>query len=212
MGAGILFSESRRGESIFDYLNHLAENYIPGETGLLALDWWNGNRSVLLDTDLSGMILGMHMNTKCEEIYRALAEALAFGKRRIAEQFETYGMKVECMYATGGVASKNPFLMQIFSDIMGIPVYISEAENGSCLGSAIYGAVAAGSGSGGYDSLFDAAKAMGSPVSRIYKPCEQNRQNYDALYREYRTLYQYFGIENPVMKRLKNLGERREGF
>lgn len=194
-----------RGESIFDYLNHLAAGYAPGETGLLALDWWNGNRSVLLDTDLTGMIIGMHMNTKCEEIYRALAEALAFGKRRIAEQFETYGIRVKCMYATGGVASKNPFLMQVFSDIMGMPVYISEAENGSCLGSAVYGAVAAGSKKGGYDSIYDAAKAMGGTVSRKYKPCEQNRRIYDALYSEYRTLYTYFGIENPVMKRLKNL-------
>lgn len=196
---------NEREESIFDYLNHLAACYVPGETGLLALDWWNGNRSVLLDTDLTGMILGMNMNTKCEEIYRALAEALAFGKRRIVEQFETYGIRVGCMYATGGVASKNPFLMQIFSDIMGIPVYISEVENGSCLGSAIYGAVAAGSKKGGYDNICDAAKAMGGTVSREYKPCEQNRQSYDALYSEYRTLYTYFGIENPVMKRLKNL-------
>lgn len=199
------------GMSVFDYLNGLAEAKSPVETGLLALDWWNGNRSILLDTDLSGMILGMHMGTRCEDIYRALSEALAFGKRRILEQFETYGIKVKKMYATGGVASKNTFLMQVFSDIMGIPVWISEAENGSCTGSAVYGAVAAGAAAGGYDGLKEAAAAMGGKAGRVHMPREQYRRYYDAMYEEYRTLYQYFGRENQVMKRLKRQAERGEG-
>ncbi len=199
------------GMSVFDYLNGLAEAIKPWENGLLALDWWNGNRSVLLDTDLSGMVLGMRMDTRCENIYRALSEALAFGKRRIVEQFETYGIKVKKMYATGGVASKNTFLMQVFSDIMGIPVWISEAENGSCTGSAVYGAVAAGAGAGGYDGLKEAAEAMGGHISRVYMPEERYRQHYDALYKEYKTLYQYFGRENQIMKRLKRQAERGDG-
>lgn len=200
----------KEGGSVFDYLNRLAEAVSPAKTGLLAMDWWNGNRSVLLDTDLSGMILGMHMDTRCEQVYRALAEALAFGKRRILEQFETYGIKVESLYATGGVASKNTFLMQVFSDIMGIPVWTSEAENGSCTGSAVYGAVAAGAAAGGYDSLKEAAQAMGSRASRVYRPEKRYRSYYDALYKEYKTLYQYFGRENQVMKRLKRQAERGE--
>ena len=199
------------GMSVFDYLNGLAEAIKPWENGLLALDWWNGNRSVLLDTDLSGMVLGMRMDTRCENIYRALSEALAFGKRRIVEQFETYGIKVKKMYATGGVASKNTFLMQVFSDIMGIPVWISEAENGSCTGSAVYGAVAAGAGAGGYDGLKEAAEAMVGHISRVYMPEERYRQHYDALYKEYKTLYQYFGRENQIMKRLKRQAERGDG-
>lgn len=196
------------GCSVFDYLNRLAEESEPGGSGLLALDWWNGNRSVLLDTDLSGMILGMNMNTRCEDIYRALAESLAFGKRRIAEQFESYGIKIEKLYATGGVAGKNPFLMQIFSDVMGIPVCVSEVENGSCMGSAVYGAVAAGKKAGGYDDLREAAEAMGRNTDRTYMPREQYRKRYDILYEEYKTLYQYFGTENLIMKRLKKKQER----
>ncbi|MDO4345058.1 MAG: ribulokinase [Eubacteriales bacterium] len=194
----------RRGISIFDYLNTLAEEYEPGETGLLALDWWSGNRSVLLDTDLSGMILGMNMDTKCWEIYRALAESLAFGKRMIVEQFEAFGIHIEKLYVTGGVANKNPFLMQMFSDVLGMPVGVSEAENGSCLGSAIYG-MAAGKG---YESLEQAAKAMGRGVEKMYLPREEKKAAYDTLYREYSTLYQYFGRENKVMKTLKALAGR----
>ena len=190
--------------SIFDYLNELAKKYEPGQTGLLALDWWNGNRSVLLDTDLSGLILGLDMNTRCEEVYRTLIEALAFGKRRIVEQFQQYGISVDKLYATGGVANKNPFLMQLFSDVIGIPVYISAAENGRCLGSAIYGAAAAGTAAGGYDSLGEAAAKMGGEVNKIYRPQEAYREAYNKLYEEYKILHDYFGIKNTVMKRLKN--------
>lgn len=190
--------------SIFDYLNELAKKYEPGQTGLLALDWWNGNRSVLLDTDLSGLILGLDMNTRCEEVYRTLIEALAFGKRRIVEQFQQYGISVDKLYATGGVANKNPFLMQLFSDVIGIPVYISAAENGSCLGSAIYGATAAGAAAGGYDSLGEAAAKMGGEVNKIYRPQDAYREAYNKLYEEYKILHDYFGIKNTVMKRLKN--------
>lgn len=202
------FQKAREaGESIFDYLNDLAGQYQPGDTGLLALDWWNGNRSVLLDTDLSGMILGMGMDTRCEEIYLALAQALAFGKRRIVEQFRDYGIAVEKIYATGGVACKNPFLMQIFADVMGMPVYISEEENGSCLGSAVYGAAAGGKENGG-ESLLAAAKKMGSKIGRIYYPNQEKQKAYEELYQEYKILYQYFGKENPVMKRLKEFAKR----
>lgn len=197
---------SKEKMSIFDYLNRLAERFRPLETGLLALDWWSGNRSVLLDTDLSGLILGMTGKTKCEEIYRALAEALAFGKRRIMEQFENYGIQIEKLYMTGGVAKKNPFLMQIFSDVIGIPVYVSGVENGSCQGSAVYG-MAAGKG---FETVALAAKAMGRGAEAVYHPRAENKKAYDRLYEEYKTLYQYFGKENMVMKRLKAMAREEE--
>lgn len=187
--------------TIFDLLNTLAETYTPGETGLLALDWWNGNRSVLLDTDLTGMVLGMNLETKCEEIYRALAEALAFGKRRIVEQFEKYGITIKKMYVTGGVANKNTFLMQMFADILGMPVAVLDSENGSCMGSAIYG-MAAGKL---YGNLAQTARAMRKGIKKVYEPDSQKKTAYDRLYREYRILYHYFGGENQVMKRLKKM-------
>ncbi len=191
--------------SIFDYLNSLAEEFEPGDTGLLVLDWWNGNRSVLLDTDLSGMILGMDLETKCEEIYLALSEGLAFGKKRIIQQFRQYGILVKELYMTGGVANKNPFLMQLFADIIGLPVKVSAVENGSCLGSAIYG-MAAG---GGFEDLSQAASAMGQGADRIYLPNTEKREIYEILYQEYETLYHYFGQENMIMHRLKE--RKRKG-
>ncbi len=194
-----------RGLSIFDHLNDLAKRYEPGESGLLVLDWWNGNRSVLLDTNLSGMILGLRLSTKCEEIYRALVEGLSFGKRRIVEQFCSYGARVERLCATGGVAVKNPFLMQTYADVIGIPVSVSTADNGSCIGSAIYGAVAAGEAAGGYNDIRWAAKKMGGGVAAVYTPNPCYRQIYDILYEEYKTLHDYFGISNPVMKRLRGV-------
>lgn len=187
--------------SIFDYLNTLAERYAPGETGLLALDWWNGNRSVLLDTDLTGMILGMNLETKCEHVYRALAESLAFGKRRIVEQFEKYGITIETLYVTGTVANKNAFLMQMFADILGIPVAVLEDENGSCMGSAVYGMAAAN----GCGSLEQTARNMGKGPKKKYGPDCSKKAAYDRLYEEYCTLYQYYSVENRVMKRLRRM-------
>lgn len=198
----------KRGETIFDYLNLLAESREPGDSGLLALDWWNGNRSVLLDTDLSGLILGLTMTTRCEDIYIALTEALAFGKRRIIEQFESYGINIKKIYATGGVANKNPYLMQKTADISGIPIYVSRAENGSCTGSAIYGALAAGKKNGGYDDINEAAEKMGSKPDKIYVPNQGVKGIYDEIYREYKNLYEYFGTVNHVMKRLKRMKGR----
>lgn len=193
------------GLTIFDYFNKLAQDYEPGQTGLLALDWWNGNRSVLLDASLGGMILGLRLNTKPEEIYRALTEALSFGKRRIVEQFESHGIPVKKIYATGGVAVKNPFLMQMFADVIGLPIYISSADNGSCVGSAVYGAAAASPTVSGYGSITQAARGMGGGSIKTYVPNPKYKDIYDSLYREYKTLYQYFGQDNLVMKRLKKL-------
>lgn len=193
------------GMSVFDYMNRLAQAMRPGETGLVALDWWSGNRSVLLDADLAGMVLGLRMGTRPQDVYRALVEALAFGKRRIVEQFNCCGVEVRKLYATGGVAVKNPYLMQTLADVCGIPVHISASDNGSCVGSAIYGAAAAGPERSGYRDLYEAACGMGADVVKTYAPDPALRPAYEVLYDEYKTLYQYFGRENLVMKRLLDL-------
>ena len=138
-------------------LTEKASKLSPGESGLLALDWWNGNGSVLVDVDLTGLLLGMNLNTQPEEIYRTLIEATAFGTRMIIDTFEENGVTVDEFYAAGGIAEKNPFIMQIYSDIIRRDIKISGSPQAPALGSAMFGAVAAGSENGGYDTIYEAA-------------------------------------------------------
>ena len=191
------------GQSIHQYLTALAEGLKPGESGLLALDWWNGNRSILVDFDLSGLLLGMTLQTKPEEIYRALIEATAFGLRVIVEHFRQHGVPVEKLFATGGISRKNAMAMQIYADVLNLPVRIVETEQGAALGSAIYAASAAGC----YASMREAVRHMAAPVSRIYTPNPDHVKNYDALYHEYKRLHDLFA-QDGVMKRLKNLKQK----
>ncbi len=181
-----------------------AEKLKPGQSGLLALDWWNGNRSVLLDNDLTGLMIGMTLQTKPEEIYRALVEATAYGTREIIENYEKNGVPVKSLYATGGIAMKNPMMMQIYADVTRRPIRLAGSEYGPALGSAVMAAVAAGSENDGYDSVFDAAKVMANEKDTVYTPNEENAAVYDKLYDEYHTLHDYFGRgANDVMKRIK---------
>jgi L-ribulokinase len=182
----------------------------PGESGLLALDWWNGNRSVLVDVDLTGVLLGMTLATKAEEIYRALIEATAFGTRTIIEAFESKGVEVNALVACGGLPEKNKLLMQIYADVTGREIKIAEQlQTCSALGSAMHGAVAAGRASGGYDTIAEAAQHMAHVQKLTYRPKAENHVIYNRLFKEYRTLHDYFGRgANDVMKRLKAL--RRE--
>lgn len=191
------------GQTVHQYLTALAEKLKPGESGLLALDWWNGNRSILVDFDLSGLMLGMTLQTKPEEIYRALIEATAYGLRVIVENFRAHGVPVDKLFATGGISRKNAMAMQIYADVLGLPVYIVDAEQGAALGSAIYAAAAAGC----YDSVQSAIRAMAAPVSRIYTPNSDHARAYDALYQEYKRLHDFFARDG-VMKRLKNLKQK----
>ncbi|NPC93679.1 ribulokinase [Bacillus sp. WMMC1349] len=191
--------------TIFDLLSHKAERLRIGESGLLALDWWNGNRSTLVDADLTGMMLGMTLSTKPEEIFRALVEATAFGTRMIIETFRQSGVPIEELYAAGGIAEKNPFIMQIYADVTNMEINISGSPQAPALGSAIFGALAAGSENGGYDQIVDAVRHMGKVKSYTYKPNSEHVTLYDQLYAEYTELYQYFGKQNHVMKRLKKL-------
>lgn len=199
---------AEKGVNIHRLLREKASALKAGESGLVALDWWNGNRSVLVDADLTGVILGCTLLTKPEEIYRALLEATAYGTRMIIETFRKSGVPVNGLYAAGGIAQKDKLMMQIYSDVTNMELRISASAQTPALGSAMFGAVAAGKANGGYDSIVDAAKAMGRVMDKYYKPIPGNATVYDRLYSEYEKLHDYFGRgENDVMKRLKNIKE-----
>jgi L-ribulokinase len=194
------------GVNIHQYLRKKAENLAVGESGLLALDWWNGVRSVLMDFDLSGMILGMTLQTKPEEIYRALIEATAYGTRQIIEAFETGGVPVNELYAAGGIASKDHMTMQIYADVCNREIRISGSSQSGAFGSAIFGAAAAGFENSGYHDVSEAAEKLGKLKETVYKPIALNVETYKKLFCEYKLLHDYFGCHgNDVMKRLKNL-------
>jgi L-ribulokinase len=189
---------------IHKLLEEKASRLKPGESGLLALDWWNGNRSVLVDVDLTGLLLGATLATKPEEIYRALIEATAYGKRIIIETFQKNGVPIHELVACGGLPEKNPLLMHIYADVIGVPIKVSASKQTPALGSAMFGAVVAGKSAGGYDSIVDAAKAMASIKDVVYRPIPANQKVYEKLYSEYVILHDYFGRgANDVMKRLK---------
>ena len=194
------------GMNIHDYLSKKANELKVGQSGLIALDWWNGNRSVLVDVDLTGMILGMTLLTKPEEIYRALIEATAYGTRVIIEAFCDNGVPIEAFYAAGGISQKNPMAMQIYADIINMPIYIAGSDQGGALGSAIFASVVAGKDKGGYDSIVEASAVMGKLDDKVYKPIPENVEIYHQLFAEYQRLHDYFGRgENNIMKRLKEL-------
>ena len=198
-----------RDVSVHKVLREKAIALKPGESGLLALDWWNGNRSVLVDVDLTGMMLGMTLHTKPEEIYRALIEATAYGTRMIIETFRNSGVAVDSLFAAGGIAEKDPLMMQIYADVTGMEIKIAKSDQSPALGSAMFGAVAAGADKGGYDTIFEAAAAIGGVKDKTYKPNIKNSKTYNKLYTEYKTLHDYFGRgENDVMKRLKDIKKR----
>lgn len=188
------------------YLEGLADKLKPGESGIIALDWWNGNRSVLVDVDLTGLFIGMTLATKPEELYRALVESTAFGSKMIIETFKKYGVVVDELYAAGGIAEKSAFTMQIYADVLGIDIKISGSAQAPALGSAIFAAAAAGSKNGGYDDITEASLTMGKLKDTVYHPIAQNNEVYNELYKEYVLLHDYFGRGgNDVMKRLKNI-------
>ncbi|MFD0696979.1 ribulokinase [Paenibacillus sp. GCM10027628] len=198
----------QEGVSVHEWLERHASAYKPGETGLLALDWWNGNRSVLVDTELNGLIVGYSLLTKPEEIYRTLLEATAFGTRKIVDAFHSNGVEVQELYACGGLPQKNRLLMQIYADVTNREIKIADSKQTPALGAAMFGAVAAGASKGGYDSIVDAAKKMARVRKETFKPIPENVAVYEQLYQEYSKLHDYFGRgENDVMKRLRAIRE-----
>jgi len=202
----------QRGLNLHQLLEEKASRLKVGESGLLALDWWNGNRSVLVDVDLTGLLIGATLATKPEEMYRALIEATAYGTRVIIEAFEENGVAVNEIVATGGLPGRNKLLMQIYADVTGREFRVAYTEQAGALGSAMFGAVAAGKARGGHDTITQAARTMARLKDVVYKPTAVDQAMYDQLYAEYVTLYDYFGRgQNDVMKRLKKIKAQVRG-
>ncbi|MEM9280301.1 MAG: ribulokinase [Verrucomicrobiota bacterium] len=182
----------------------------PGETGLLALDWNNGNRTILVDVRLSGLILGQTLHTEAHEIYRALIEATAFGALIIIEQMEEYGLSITEVINTGGLAVKNETLMQIYADIIGRPLSVAASDQTCALGAAVFGAVAAGAG-----SIAQLQSKVCRVRDRIFEPNPENQQIYADLYRLYSDLYHAFGTSSwsgkldHVMKQVIDIRDRQ---
>ena len=189
------------GRSVHEHLTELARPQQIGEHGLIALDWHSGNRSVLVDHELSGVVVGQTLATTPEDTYRALLEATAFGTRTIVEAFQGSGVPVTELVVAGGLL-KNTLLMQIYADVTRLPLSTIASDQGPALGSAIHAAVAAGA----YPDVRAAAQVMGKRTVAAYLPIEENAVRYDALFAEYTALHDYFGRgANEVMHRLKDI-------
>jgi L-ribulokinase len=201
VGAETADSARAAGQTVHEYLSDLAEGQRVGAHGLVALDWLNGNRSVLVDHELSGVIVGLTLATRPADIYRALVEATAFGTRKIVESFEASGVAVDEFIAAGGLI-KSKFVMQIYADVLNRPISLIDTDQGPALGSAIHAAVAAGA----YADVPAAAAVMGKLRSAAYLPDPAAAATYDVLYGEYLRLHDYFGRgENDVLHRLRTL-------
>jgi len=189
------------GQTPHEYLTALAAGQKVGEHGLLALDWHSGNRSVLVDHDLSGLLIGQTLSTRPEDIYRALLESTAFGTRTIIDAFESAAVPVTELIIAGGL-TKNALLMQIYADVTRRPLSIIGSTQGPALGAAMHAAVAAGA----HSDIRAAAHAMGKVHRRVYLPDPQRAAAYERLYSEYRVLHDYFGRgTNDVMHRLRHI-------
>lgn len=192
----------------FDKLDAEADRLSPGETGLLALDWNNGNRTILVDPMLSGMLIGQTLHTTAHEIYRALIEATAFGALTIINRIKEYGVEVKEVVNCGGLAVKCPLLMQIYADVTGCPMKIARSEQTCAVGAAIFGAVAAGPDKGGFATAEEALEAVAGVRDIVYTPNPEAQAVYGDLYALYRELHDAFGTPDwsgalgHVMKRL----------
>jgi L-ribulokinase len=193
---------------LHQYLEREAAKQKPGEHGLIALDWWNGNRSTLVDAELSGMLVGATLATRAPEIYRALIEATAFGTRVIIEAFEERGLRVNELIAAGGLPEKNALLRHIYADVTGRALRLAGSAQAPALGSPMHAAVAAGV----YPDIEAAAAKMGKLKDTVVEPDMAAKAVYDQLYADYKTLYDYFGRgDNDVMKRLKRIRREARG-
>jgi len=195
------------GQTPHEYLTDLAAEQRVGGHGLIALDWHSGNRSVLVDHDLSGAVVGLTLATRPEDIYRALLEATAFGTRTIIDAFEAAGVPVEELIVAGGL-TKNALLMQIYADVTRRPLGVIGSAQGPALGAAMHAAVAAGA----YPDIRAAAHSMGKADRGVYQPDPERAAAYDRLYEEYRLLHDYFGRGvNDVMHRLRRIRAEATG-
>jgi L-ribulokinase len=196
----------RHNKTIFELMEEKASALEPAESGLIALDWWNGNRSILVDNDLTGLILGYNLQTKPEEIYRAMLEATAFGTRKIIETFIASGVPINEIIMTGGAPMQNKLLLNILANVTGMEIKVADCLHSSAKGCAMYAAVAAGEDRGGYSSIEEASRNMAHLMKKTFLPNNNDKKVYNRLYSEYTLLHDYFGYgHNDAMKRLKNL-------
>jgi len=185
-----------------------AAEFAPGETGLLALDWWNGNRTILADADLTGAIFGLTLQTTREEIYRALLESIAFGSRRIMDNFEEHGLVLSEIVACGGIAERSPLMMQLLADTSGRRVHVPDIAEIPARGAALFGAVAAGV----FDDIRSAIEATRPKKVRTYEPDLEAKKTYDRVYEIYRSLYEFLGRSDArLLHELKRIGTERSG-
>jgi L-ribulokinase len=203
------------GDALHASLSTEASRLAPGESGLVALDWNNGNRTILVDTRLTGLLLGQTLHTTRAEIYRALIEATAYGARAIIERMREYGVAIDRVVCCGGIAEKNDLFMQIYADVLGQPMLIAGSPQTPALGSAVAAAVTARGAAGGYDDWADAQRRMTSIKSKRFEPRPDAHAVYDQLFGIYRELHDAFGgvaAARPdlasVMKRLLDIKER----
>lgn len=173
-------------------LTEMASKLKPGQSGLLSLDWFNGNRTILVDPNLTGMIVGLTLGTRPEEVFMALIEGTAFGAKVIMERIQEYGISVNEVITCGGLAERNPFLMQIYADVTGRPMKVSRSVQTCALGCAMFGAVAAGH----FPRVEDAQAVMCGLKDVVYTPNPANRTVYDRLYALYRRLHDAFGTRD----------------
>lgn len=188
-----------RNCTLFDIMGEKASALKAGESGLIALDWWNGNRSMLNNSNLSGMILGMTLRTTPEEIYRALIEATAFGTKKIIDEIEAAGVQIQHIYACGGLSRKSKLVMQVFSDVLGHKIMVSNIAQTTAYGAAMFGAVSAGREAGGFNSINEATCALIAPIKEVYVPNMENHAVYGRLYKKYCELHDFFGVQHKEM-------------
>ena len=198
------FDEANKlGLNIYSYMEKKIREIPKEKNKLIALDWWNGNRSILVDPELTGLIVGYTLQTTPEEIYRALIEATAFGKLKTIETYESNKIKINRLIACGGLATKNRFLLETYANVLQRPIYYTKEEYAPALGAAIFGALAAGSNNDGYDFMNEATKHMSHIESKPIMP--NKKVNYKPLYEMYLELHDYFGYDSKIMKRLKKM-------
>jgi L-ribulokinase len=208
---GLLSPGESSTDALHSSLEHAAAALSPGESGLIALDWWNGNRSIVVDAELTGLLMGATLATGPAEIYRALLEATVFGTRVIIETLESAGIPIEELVVCGGLPFQNRLLMQLSADITGRPVKVAASRQTPALGSAMFAAVAAGPEAGGYATIVEASQHMSRLGEDEYLPTQESAPVYDDLFGVYRDLHDRFAEGSSEMRRLRSIQARVRG-
>ena len=197
-----------KGMDVQQLLTRKASLLRPGQNGIVALDWWNGVRSTLMDFSLTGVIAGLSTETSPEEIYRALLESTAYGCRKIIDTLEESGVMIDSLIATGGIPHKNPLMMQIYADVMGRDVLIVDRDYTGSVGSAIMGAAAA---QDGFSCLAALTGRYAQPFTTVHHPDPASSKVYDELYKAYCEMYSFFGGKDSLLHKLKDIRKETRG-